>query len=193
MSTWERAWTINNDPKHVYRCGIPLEISLTRKAAAGITYYEVTFKKLDCPEEWDNCWLVPRGTIPCVWDSNEPPLPPWKKRYEKLYREAIVRQLSKFNMSTKRLEGELDYGFSTKTVYFFLASDAVQDPRTRRFSSLLIVVSASNLPWNCEENKSTEKSRKVATAKGGAVRDEEDPVTPIGQPIEDGTAHGNPK
>jgi len=195
MSSWERAWMINFDPNHVYRCVIPLEISLKRKTAKGLTFYEVDFKNHDSPDEWDYCWLVPRGTLPCVWHDPAAPLPPWNPQHEQLYRQGIAAQMAKMSTSTNRLEGELDYGRNAKIVYLFLVRRAVRDPATGKFSSLLIVRTASNLPWNCiEEEESADTSESTSgTEGGGSEGGDDDLFGELGDPINDGTAHGNPK
>src|SRR5262249_52273740 len=112
MSSWERAFIVNWDPRGIYRCTKPLEIQLKRRAAKGITFFEFSFKNGESIDEWDNCWLVPRGTLPCIWLSA--PLPPWDPKYKDDYDRGIRNQLQSMDMSTRRLEGELDFGDTTK-------------------------------------------------------------------------------
>ena len=62
---------------------------------------------------------------PSLSSSNGDPLPKFDESVKDKYSEAIKKALSKTTTSTRRLEGELDDGLGRKTVFLFLARDAV--------------------------------------------------------------------
>ena len=168
MNLWEREWTINTGPDDVFLESGKTTFVLRKNGANGGCSFDVLFKRDEMPAEWNDCSLVSRGTKPFRLEGD--PLPKFDESVKEKYSLAIKKALSKTTTSTRRLEGELDDGLERKTVFLFLARDAVGQvdaSGTVTLHDLLVLKRAALFPWSS------------ATA-GGA-------------PIDDGTAHGNPK
>jgi hypothetical protein len=168
MNLWEREWTINTGPDDVFLESGKTTFVLEKNGANGGCTFDVLFKRDEMPAEWNDCTLVARGTEPFKLEGD--PLPKFDESVRDKYNQAIKKALSKTTTSTRRLEGELDAGLERKAVYLFMARDAVgqvDESGDVTLHDLLVLKRATLFPWS--------------SATAGGV------------PIDDGTAHGNPK
>lgn len=176
MNLWEREWIINSDPDDVFLEARDKTFALKKNGVNGGSSFDVHFERNEMPAEWNDCSLVARGTEPFRLVGD--PLPKFDESTstKNKYNEAIKMALAKTTTSTRRLEGELDNGLGRKSVFLFLARDAValmDASGDVTLQDLLVLKRTTLFPWS------------PATGM--------DPATITGHPIDDGTAHGNPK
>jgi hypothetical protein len=179
MNIWERSWTLNFGRPPIYLGrNRTTRFKLKKKGVKGGSYFALKFKRREMCAEWNDCWLVARGTAHFKLAGD--PLPefdPYDQEVVDLYEAVIDAALKKTTTSTRRLEGELDNGLSRKMVLLFLARDAVlveNESGETELEDLVIVKTVKRFPWSDQEFV--------------------DPLLAFdGDPIEDGTAHGNPK
>jgi len=176
MNLWEREWTINAGPDDVFLKSDSPKFVLHKHGVNGSTSFDVRFEGNQMPAEWNDCSLVARGTEPFRFEGD--PLPKFDESQitKDLYNDAIKNALASTTTSTRRLEGELDDGLGRKAVFLFLARNAVafKDEKGNTILQDLLVLKRSRLfSWS--------PTAGVA------------PETLSGIPIDDGTAHGNPK
>lgn len=170
MEEWEHNWRINHGPSGMVNNGTPSEIKLVKRATDGITFFEVKIESGGMDRAWNGCRLFPRGNKPLPWQGEK--LEPFGAGQVVEYRNRINAHLAITNSATNRLEGELNSGGTPKSVYLFLARDAVKSGAD--LSDLLIVNTDSMLVF-------TKPLADGSLAANPAVV----------APIEDGTGHGN--
>lgn len=179
MSIWEQEWTVNDGPDGTFQGGNKItRFRLEKQNVEGGSFYLAKFAAGEMTPEWEDSWFASRGSAPFTLGVD--PLEPFDPNNDELkeqYRTAITTALGKTTTSTRRLEGEVDCGLGRSMAYFFAARQAVQ-VRTEQGSlarrDLIVIKTASRFPWTLEG--------------------QEDPfIAMIGDPIEDGTGHGNPR
>ena len=176
MNLWEREWNINSDPDDVFLEAVSKSFHIKKNGSNGSASFDVHFNGNGMPADWNDCTLVARGTEPFKLTGD--PLPKFddSSATKTKYNDAIKAALLNATTSTRRLEGELDTGLGRKSVFLFLARDAVasvNDAGVVSLQDLLVLKRTTLFPWS--------------PANGG------DPSTITGSPIDDGTVHGNPK
>jgi hypothetical protein len=170
MEQWDHNWKINHGPSGMVNNGTPSEIRLLKHAADGITFFEVKVEGGHMDPAWDGLRLFPRGNQPLPWQGEK--LEPFGAAQVFEYRNRINAHLAITSSATNRLEGELNSGGTPKSVYLFLARDAVKTGAD--LSDLLIVNTDSMLVFT------------KPPAEGSPVAN-----PAVVSPIEDGTGHGN--
>lgn len=146
-TVWEREWTINNGATDVYQgTNKNTRFRLKLKRHKGQDYYLVKFINGEMCDCFNGCWLVPRGLAHFDWFGAQ--LKPWTgiphDAGDALYDQAIKSAMrEKTDSSTRRLEGELDFGNKKATVKLFIARNAITTG-----APLLIVVSERTFFWS---------------------------------------------
>lgn len=176
MNLWERKWSISSGVDDLFLgTGRPTIFELQRKEVDGVPFFHVQFEREQMPAEWNDTSLVERGTAPFKLDGN--PLPEFDgtPAVDAEYNARIKAALNKTTTSTRRLEGELDGGLGRKMVHLFMARNAVKvDLQGGSFflRDLLVLIRATRFTWSDQDLPDSMF---------------------MGAPIDDGTAHGNPK
>jgi hypothetical protein len=179
MSIWEQDWTVNDGPDGTFQgSNRKTKFRLEKQNVEGGSFYLAKFEKGEMAPEWGDSWFTTRGSAPFTLGVD--PLEPFDASNETIkrkYQTAITTALEKTTTSTRRLEGEMDCGLGRTMAYFFAAREAIQvhvEGIGIVIKDLIVIKTMSKLPWT--------------------RADQDDPfIAMIGDPIEDGTGHGNPR